>query len=51
MLVTAVGGACGVILVLLGIFVAVRVCRRKHSENDFEMQTEMTYEKKDPTVL
>ncbi|XP_037544028.1 myelin protein zero-like protein 2b [Nematolebias whitei] len=50
MLATAVGGACGVVLVLLGIFVAVRVCRRKHSENDFEMQTETTYEKKGPTV-
>lgn len=48
-LAAAVGGACAVILILLGIFVAVRVCRRKHMEFDPEMQPR-EHERKDPTV-
>ncbi|TNM85040.1 hypothetical protein fugu_009218 [Takifugu bimaculatus] len=38
-LAAAVGGACGVILVLLGIFVVVRYCRRKHVDNDIELHS------------
>ncbi|GAA6235964.1 myelin protein zero-like protein 2 [Lates japonicus] len=45
----AVGGACGVILVLLGIFVAVRFWRKRHMENDVEMQS-AEHKWKDPTV-
>nr|XP_029132496.1 myelin protein zero-like protein 2 [Labrus bergylta] len=48
-LAAAVGGACGVILILLGIFVAVRFCKKKHMENDIEMHTEES-KRKDPTV-
>ncbi|XP_041864606.1 myelin protein zero-like protein 2b [Melanotaenia boesemani] len=36
-LVAAVGGACGVILILLGIFVAIRFFKKKRMENDIEM--------------
>lgn len=39
-LAAAVGGACGVILVLLGIFMVVRYCRRKHVENDIELHSQ-----------
>lgn len=38
-LAAAVGGACGVILVLLGIFMVARHCRRKHAENDIELHS------------
>lgn len=37
-LAAAVGGACLLILVLLGIFVTVRYCRRKGTEDDFVLQ-------------
>ncbi|XP_044079594.1 myelin protein zero-like protein 2b [Siniperca chuatsi] len=46
-LAAAVGGACGVILIVLGIFVAVRFYRRKHMGNDIELQP---HQWKDPTV-
>ncbi|KAK2881866.1 myelin protein zero-like protein 2b [Channa argus] len=36
-LAAAVGGACAVILILLGIFVAVRLYRRRQLENDMEL--------------
>nr|XP_020454536.1 myelin protein zero-like protein 2 [Monopterus albus] len=36
-LAATVGGACGVVLILLAIFVAVRVCKRKRMENSIEM--------------
>lgn len=49
LLAAAVGGACAVILVLLGIFVAVRFYRRKHMANDTEMSVR-EQEWKDPTV-
>lgn len=39
-LAAAVGGACGIILVLLGIFVAVRYCRRKRTDNDIELHSQ-----------
>lgn len=45
----AVGVSCGIILVLLGIFVAVRFCRRKRMDNDIELQPR-EHEWKDPTV-
>lgn len=45
----AVGGACGVILLILIIFVAVRYCRKRHMENDIEMDSR-EQEWKDPTV-
>lgn len=48
-LAAAVGGACGIILILLGIFVAVRFYRRKRMENDIELQSR-EQEWKDPTV-
>lgn len=38
-LAAAVGGACGIILIFLGIVVVVRYCRRKHVENDIELQS------------
>lgn len=45
----AVGVSCGIILVLLGIFVAVRFCRRKRMDNDIELRPRER-EWKDPTV-
>lgn len=48
-LAAAVGGACGVILILLCIFVAVRFYRKKHMENDIEMHSR-EQEWRDPTV-
>ncbi|KAL3042472.1 hypothetical protein OYC64_020410 [Pagothenia borchgrevinki] len=48
-LAAAVGGACGVILILLSIFVVVRLCRKKNVESDPEMQVR-EHEWKDPTV-
>lgn len=49
LLAAAVGGACAVILILLGIFVAVRFYRRKRMERDSEVQPrEQVW--KDPTV-
>lgn len=48
-LAAAVGGACGIILILLGIFVAMRFYRRKRAENDLELQPR-EHERKDPTV-
>ncbi|KAF3841211.1 hypothetical protein F7725_007073 [Dissostichus mawsoni] len=48
-LAAAVGGTCGVILILLSIFMAVRFCRRKNVESDPEMQVR-EHEWKDPTV-
>ncbi|KAI3373552.1 hypothetical protein L3Q82_022149, partial [Scortum barcoo] len=38
LLAAAVGGACGAILIILGIFVAVRFYRRRHSGNNEEVQ-------------
>lgn len=49
LLAAAVGGGCAVILVLLGIFVAVRFYRRKHMTHDIEMSPR-EQEWKDPTV-
>ncbi|KAM7397796.1 hypothetical protein PAMA_005901 [Pampus argenteus] len=47
-LAAAVGGACGVILFLLLIFVVVRFYRkRRHTENDIELHS---HELKDPSV-
>uniref|UniRef100_A0A8C3G7R3 Myelin protein zero-like 2b n=1 Tax=Cyclopterus lumpus TaxID=8103 RepID=A0A8C3G7R3_CYCLU len=48
-LAAAVGGACGVILILLGIFVAVKYYRRKHMSTDIEMRPR-EHVWKDPTV-
>ncbi|KAF7205950.1 myelin protein zero-like protein 2b [Nothobranchius furzeri] len=48
LLTAAIGGACVVILVLLGIIVAVRLCRKK-SEHGIEMHPK-EFEKGDPTV-
>lgn len=48
-LAAVMGGACAVILILLAIFVAVRVCRKKRMGNDVELQTRES-EWKDPTV-
>ncbi|XP_023260399.1 myelin protein zero-like protein 2 [Seriola lalandi dorsalis] len=45
----AVGGACGVILILLGIFVAVRYYRKRNMENDIELHPQER-EWKDSTV-
>ncbi|XP_028278076.1 myelin protein zero-like protein 2b [Parambassis ranga] len=45
----AVGGACGVILVILGVFVAVRVYRRRRMENGIELHSR-EHQVKDPTV-
>lgn len=46
-LAAAVGSACGILLLLLGIYVAVRYCRRKHMDNDIELQSQ---ERKDNTM-
>lgn len=46
----AVGGACGVILVILGVFVAVRVYRRRRMENGIELHPR-EHQLKDPSVL
>lgn len=48
-LAASVGGACGAILILLGIVVAVRYCRKKHLENDIELHSQER-EKRDVTV-
>lgn len=48
-LAAAVGGACGVILILLGIFVTVRYCRGKNTSTDIEMHPQERVWK-DPTV-
>ncbi|XP_073334909.1 myelin protein zero-like protein 2b [Pagrus major] len=48
-LAAAVGGACAAILILLGIVVAVRFCRRKHMGNGIELSPR-EQEWKDPTV-
>ncbi|XP_029374787.1 myelin protein zero-like protein 2 [Echeneis naucrates] len=45
----AVGSACGIILLLLSIFVAVRFCKRQRMENDIELHPQER-EWKDPTV-
>ncbi|XP_040007491.1 myelin protein zero-like protein 2b isoform X2 [Xiphias gladius] len=45
----AVGGACGVILIILVIMVAVKFYRRRHMENDIELH-QRDHEWKDPTV-
>lgn len=49
LLAIAVGGACGVILVILGIFMAVRFCKKRRNDNDIEMPSR-EHEWKDPTV-
>ncbi|XP_028451169.1 myelin protein zero-like protein 2b [Perca flavescens] len=49
-LAAAVGGSCAVILILLGIFVAVKFYRRKHMEPDTELQLRENVWK-DPAVL
>lgn len=49
LLAAAVGGACGVILILLGVFMAVRFYRKKHRGNDMELQTQ-EQKWKEPTV-
>ncbi|XP_062309468.1 myelin protein zero-like protein 2b isoform X1 [Osmerus eperlanus] len=38
-LLIAVGGAIGLVLLILSVFVAVRFFRRKHADTDFELQT------------
>ncbi|KAM3869282.1 myelin protein zero-like protein 2b [Diretmus argenteus] len=48
-LAAAVGGASGVILLLLGVFVLVRFCRRRRLEADLEMHPRAK-EWQDPTV-
>uniref|UniRef100_A0A3Q1HQN5 Myelin protein zero-like 2b n=1 Tax=Acanthochromis polyacanthus TaxID=80966 RepID=A0A3Q1HQN5_9TELE len=48
-LAAAVGGACGIIMVLLGIFVAVRYCKKNRMDNDIELHSR-EQEWKDPTV-
>lgn len=45
----AVGAACGVILIILCIFVAVRFWRKRSMENDIELYSR-EHERKDPTV-
>ncbi|XP_040908109.1 myelin protein zero-like protein 2b [Toxotes jaculatrix] len=45
----SVGGACGVILILLGIFVAVKFYRKRRMNNDIELHAR-EHEWKDPTV-
>lgn len=45
----AVGVSCGAILVLLCVIVAVRFCRKKRLENDFELRPQDP-EWTDPTV-
>uniref|UniRef100_A0A667WC96 Myelin protein zero-like 2b n=1 Tax=Myripristis murdjan TaxID=586833 RepID=A0A667WC96_9TELE len=45
----AVGGACGVILLILGIVVMVRCYRRRHMDTDIELHPREK-ERKDPTV-
>ncbi|XP_056141422.1 myelin protein zero-like protein 2b isoform X1 [Lampris incognitus] len=47
LLAAAVGGACGIILLILGIVVLVKFCRRRRSETNIEMHER---ERKDPTV-
>ncbi|XP_039634134.1 myelin protein zero-like protein 2 isoform X4 [Perca fluviatilis] len=49
-LAAAVGGSCAVILILLGIFVAVKFYRKKHKEPNTELQLRENVWK-DPTVL
>ncbi|XP_047236005.1 myelin protein zero-like protein 2b [Girardinichthys multiradiatus] len=49
LLAAIVGGSCGVILVLLSIFVAVRFYRRRQKERFTEMEI-AEYIKKEPTV-
>uniref|UniRef100_A0A3B3Y4X7 Ig-like domain-containing protein n=1 Tax=Poecilia mexicana TaxID=48701 RepID=A0A3B3Y4X7_9TELE len=44
-----VGGSCVVILVFLGVFVAVRMYKKRNKENDIEMRVE-EYRNKQPTV-
>ncbi|XP_008288170.1 myelin protein zero-like protein 2b [Stegastes partitus] len=48
-LAAAVGGACGIIMVILGIFVAVRHCKKNRMGNDIELHPR-EQEWKDPTV-
>ncbi|CAJ1064189.1 myelin protein zero-like protein 2b [Xyrichtys novacula] len=48
-LAAAVGGACVIILIILGIFVGVRFCRKKNVDNDVELDGRER-EWKDPTV-
>lgn len=45
----AVGGAIVAILIILGIFVAVRIYRKQHTDDDVEMHSR-EQEWKDPTV-
>ncbi|XP_053703271.1 myelin protein zero-like protein 2 [Synchiropus splendidus] len=49
MLAIGIGGACAVILVLLGIVMAVRCCQKRHTAGDIELH-EREAEWKDPTV-
>lgn len=49
-LTAAIGGACGIIFVLLGIFMAVKYCRRKHVDNNTELQYQ-GHESKDIALL
>ncbi|XP_051256763.1 myelin protein zero-like protein 2b [Dicentrarchus labrax] len=48
-LAAAVGGACAVILILLGIFVAIKFYMRKNRGNDIELHPH-EHQRKDPTV-
>ncbi|XP_071772716.2 myelin protein zero-like protein 2b [Centroberyx gerrardi] len=48
-LAAAVGGACGIILLILGIFVLVKFYKRRHMDKDVELHTR-EQEWKDPTV-
>lgn len=47
-LVAVVGGSCAVILVFLGIFIAVKMYRKRNKEKDIEMRVEEY--RKDPAV-
>lgn len=49
LLAAIVGGSCAVILIIFGVFVAVRFFRRRRMENDIEMRPR-EQEWKDPTV-
>uniref|UniRef100_A0A3P9QCF4 Ig-like domain-containing protein n=1 Tax=Poecilia reticulata TaxID=8081 RepID=A0A3P9QCF4_POERE len=49
LLVAIIGGSCVVILVFLGIFVAVRMYKKRNKEKDIEMRVE-EYRNKQPTV-
>lgn len=48
-LAAAIGGACGAILIILGLVVAVRLYRKRQKEDDIELPPH-EYTKTDPTL-